>query len=250
MAVELIEALRVCSKCREAKLETAEYFPRWKGGPQGLTRECRSCRKAYMKARYARNPEPTKARSQAERDAKPKCQGPPIPAGMKVCRKCWSLKLADRDHFVLDTHYDPPRPCSPCRECHNQENARRKKQEPEKLKRQADNYRERGRQNSRKWRRANPERNKALNKANYHKRRRATKGKPNFSADDIQKQKASQKSRCWWCQCLLDAYEVDHRIPVSRGGPNTADNIVISCRPCNRSKSARMPWEMDNPRLL
>lgn len=37
--------------------------------------------------------------------------------------------------------------------------------------------------------------------------------------------------------------QVDHVIPSSRGGDNTIDNKVLSCRSCNSSKNARTPEE-------
>jgi len=33
--------------------------------------------------------------------------------------------------------------------------------------------------------------------------------------------------------------ELDHVIPEFKGGPSTADNIVLACRPCNRGKGHR-----------
>lgn len=36
--------------------------------------------------------------------------------------------------------------------------------------------------------------------------------------------------------------ELDHVIPLSRGGPHTADNLVPSCISCNRAKHAAI-WE-------
>lgn len=33
--------------------------------------------------------------------------------------------------------------------------------------------------------------------------------------------------------------EVDHVVPLSRGGLHSSDNLVPACRPCNRSKGAR-----------
>ena len=32
------------------------------------------------------------------------------------------------------------------------------------------------------------------------------------------------------------AWEVDHSVPVSRGGTNHLNNLVPTCIPCNRSK--------------
>jgi 5-methylcytosine-specific restriction endonuclease McrA len=34
--------------------------------------------------------------------------------------------------------------------------------------------------------------------------------------------------------------ELDHKIPESRGGPMTAENIVLACRSCNRRKGTRV----------
>lgn len=40
--------------------------------------------------------------------------------------------------------------------------------------------------------------------------------------------------------------EIDHVIPVSRGGTNSVGNLVALCRPCNRSKGNRtyMEWKL------
>lgn len=34
--------------------------------------------------------------------------------------------------------------------------------------------------------------------------------------------------------------EFDHVVPLSLGGANTAENVVIACRRCNRSRCNRM----------
>lgn len=36
----------------------------------------------------------------------------------------------------------------------------------------------------------------------------------------------------------IETMEIDHVVPVCRGGRNTAANLVLSCRRCNRSKGA------------
>lgn len=60
---------------------------------------------------------------------------------------------------------------------------------------------------------------------------------------DIEKQMKIQKHLCYWCGVdLKDAkYEIDHVIPLSRGGTNYPNNLVISCISCNRRKRNRMP---------
>ena len=60
----------------------------------------------------------------------------------------------------------------------------------------------------------------------------------------------SQKGRCWHCQKPLHGrYEEDHLIPLSRGGTNFINNIVLTCTFCNRSKGNKLPHEW-NGRLL
>lgn len=87
--------------------------------------------------------------------------------------------------------------------------------------------------------------------ARTHKRRDLIdQSAEHYTAEDVILQLKSQKSLCWWCsKKLTDRYEVDHRIPISRGGHNGASNIVITHVRCNRSKSDKMPWEW-NGRLL
>lgn len=47
---------------------------------------------------------------------------------------------------------------------------------------------------------------------------------------------------CFYCNCntLVCA---DHVVPIMRGGPDTAENIVDACQGCNGEKSDRLPSE-------
>jgi 5-methylcytosine-specific restriction endonuclease McrA len=47
----------------------------------------------------------------------------------------------------------------------------------------------------------------------------------------------AQSAKCAYCQKSIErAYEVDHIIPLSRGGTNDRTNIQLVCRHCNRMK--------------
>lgn len=62
--------------------------------------------------------------------------------------------------------------------------------------------------------------------------------------EDILRQCDSQRGLCWWCgKPVGDDWHADHLIPLSRGGSNGAENIVIACRHCNQSKNNRLPHE-------
>ena len=49
--------------------------------------------------------------------------------------------------------------------------------------------------------------------------------------------------KCEWCTVSLigNPFEIDHIIPLYRGGGNIPDNIAVACPTCNRSKSAKHP---------
>lgn len=87
----------------------------------------------------------------------------------------------------------------------------------------------------------------------YHANRKAKKLAVGgaYGRSDIKLMLKTQGSKCWWCGAVLDEgeYEVDHRIPLSRGGSNKPSNLCISCKTCNRKKSAKLPQEW-NGRLL
>ncbi len=47
------------------------------------------------------------------------------------------------------------------------------------------------------------------------------------------------QGRCVQCRSTEDLH-FDHKIPYSRGGSNTVNNIQLMCGPCNRAKGARL----------
>lgn len=50
-------------------------------------------------------------------------------------------------------------------------------------------------------------------------------------------------SACVYCGCETDYPHLDHRIPASRGGENSLENLCVACEPCNLSKGALTPEE-------
>lgn len=48
----------------------------------------------------------------------------------------------------------------------------------------------------------------------------------------------------------LSKLTLDHIYPKSRGGKNTPDNLVTSCKPCNHTKGDRTPEEAKMPLLV
>ncbi|MEZ4474375.1 MAG: HNH endonuclease [bacterium] len=57
---------------------------------------------------------------------------------------------------------------------------------------------------------------------------------------DDERARLDRPQACAWCGSRT-GLQLDHLIPKSRGGPETADNAVWACRPCNGSKGAKDP---------
>lgn len=85
---------------------------------------------------------------------------------------------------------------------------------------------------------------------NARARRRNVQGK--HTVKEIKDQLKRQKGKCYWCGKKLnkdvdvDAPQVDHVIPLARGGTNDISNIVIACAACNQSKNDSLPSEWRN----
>jgi 5-methylcytosine-specific restriction endonuclease McrA len=45
--------------------------------------------------------------------------------------------------------------------------------------------------------------------------------------------------RCFYCSAPADI--ADHYIPLAKGGPDSEENMVAACQPCNSQKSDRTP---------
>ena len=51
---------------------------------------------------------------------------------------------------------------------------------------------------------------------------------------------ARQQWRCAQCDAMLEStYEVDHVVPLHRGGDDHTDNCHALCRPCHGAKTQR-----------
>ena len=83
--------------------------------------------------------------------------------------------------------------------------------------------------------------------ARYRARKRAAGGV--HTVEDVLDKRRQQAGLCYWCSGKLGPdYEVDHFSPVSKGGSDGPENIVVACKTCNRTKHAKAPedfiWEL------
>ena len=115
---------------------------------------------------------------------------------------------------------------------------------------------ERAAANVRAWQVANPEKVKtnraawfAANpvKVRVHRKRRRNLLKQvecTLTADEWLATIGCFNNRCAYCLTKSGSLEMDHMIPVSKGGGSTQENIVPACKKCNRRKSNKPIWTM------
>lgn len=79
--------------------------------------------------------------------------------------------------------------------------------------------------------------NKEVYLSYVHKRRaKIAENGGSYTVSDIQTLFSNQKGFCNICNCHLTSFEIDHIVPISKGGSNNPDNLQLLCRSCNRKK--------------
>ena len=68
-----------------------------------------------------------------------------------------------------------------------------------------------------------------------------------WSWKDIEKIYARQAGLCYYCRIELNGvFDVEHKIPLCRGGSDRLENICCSCEPCNQRKSRKTDEEFSS----
>jgi len=189
-----------------------------------------------------------------------------VPDGYKRCPKCKEVKQATNDEFVIakDKKFDLS---SWCKTCQNARYAAKdtevkraysrrlyikRKEEVrqwgiqyrathvEEIKTRYQQQKDHLARYSKKYRALNYGRILAHNR-NRHALKKAAIG--THTEQDIQNQYERQKGKCYWCGKKLTKYHVDHITPLTRGGSNWPDNLVLACPHCNLSRNNRLPHE-------
>lgn len=92
---------------------------------------------------------------------------------------------------------------------------------------------------SRRWIKAHPEKAYQYNRNARAKRKEAS---GSHTHADIQARLKWQRGKCAVCNEKLGRrFDIDHYIPLSRGGHNNPSNIQILCPGCNKRKHAHDP---------
>lgn len=95
---------------------------------------------------------------------------------------------------------------------------------------------------SRAWRAANPEKVRATIKRQNVVRTARTLATPGIATtEQVAARWAYYGGKCWMCGDT--ATDTDHVKPLAKGGCNWPSNLRPACRRCNRSKSAKWPYD-------
>lgn len=98
------------------------------------------------------------------------------------------------------------------------------------------------------WARAHPDKRQVI--SSRYRANKATAPFNDFTSDQWSEMKAAYDYRCAYCERQMARLTQDHIIPLSKGGPHTASNIVPACRRCNSKKGARGVLKPVQPLLL
>jgi 5-methylcytosine-specific restriction endonuclease McrA len=94
-------------------------------------------------------------------------------------------------------------------------------------------------ENSARW----LQKNKDKHVARAHRRRAMKKGAGgSFLPSDIREIFFHQKGRCASCRIKFNAsvkQQIDHIVPIAKGGTSNRQNLQLLCQPCNGSKGAK-----------
>lgn len=237
---------KICSKCKEHKPATSEHFVKSKVSSDGLYCYCKPCA-------YAIHREYRMAHGQQIAEQKRRTRQASKPKNAAYARK-WKAAHPERTKELSKKWRDQNKEDlkernRKWREANREENAERHRayyeQNKEEIIQKSREYaianKERRAKQMREWRIANYARVVA-----YGRIRRAQKlnAQGTHTGDDIKRQYKAQKGLCYYCHNHVgDTYHVDHVVPLSRGGSNDPENLVIACPACNLSKNKRLPHE-------
>jgi 5-methylcytosine-specific restriction endonuclease McrA len=217
-----MDSTKRCTKCGEIKPATAIYFSRDQARRDGLRCACKVCDHEYHRQyRAAHRDKVNEYNKQWHADNLEKA---------RESSKQWHADNREKTY-----------------EYARQYRAAHRDRANEYNKQWRDAHPDEQRRNNMRYQAAHPDKVRVI-KQRHRARKRGAAG--SHTADDIKLIFESQRGRCWWCGCEVgENYHVDHRIPLSKGGSNSPENLVVSCPKCNWRKNDKLPHEW-NGRLL
>lgn len=242
MASDPIHLSKICTKCGVEKFATADFFrPTHKGGKAYLRNACKDCCRAEtrldMRMSYLADPQASREKQRRRRRE----NGDKIRERDR--RYFWEnreAKRASKKRFWATCDREKQRQNIVVWKAANPEKARALELRRSEKIRTDPKERAKATARLKRWREQNPE---AVKAKEARRRARLVGANGSYTQDDVRALLKRQRRLCYYCCCFLTKFDCDHFIPLSRGGSNGPENIVLSCHSCNCSKGARLPWE-------
>ena len=217
-----------CSKCKAEYPATTEYFARAKNRRDGLYQQCRPCHRASKNKDYRKHIEARRAAARewhhANRDEIRRRDGERYSANPEKARR-QSREYHARHRDLFNERQRAARAQNP--QAHRSEVSQ--------------------------WRRTHPELAKQASHRRLLRQKQAAAKGVKYPQRERSRLYLVQHGTWYYCQkhVELSDCEIDHVIPISRGGTNEPDNLVLACSLCNARKHDKLPHEWsEGGRLL
>lgn len=212
------EATKTCTKC-EINKPVSEFYRR-RNGYKSSCKRCLYLASKDQRAKFRRENATHVKRQKSEEYQRHKDD--------YIARAAkWSLANSEKSRTIKDRWYRKNRDAF-LRKC-----ADRHRDNPEKL-----------RQRVKAWRKKNPGKRRAQSA-----KRRAQVISPSGASKDVkafyEHVAQADRIRCYWCNRLVKKShrQVDHIVPLARGGQHAVINLCCSCSTCNNRKHAKTAAE-------
>ncbi len=240
-----------CSKCKEWFPLTPEFWYKSKITKDGYHGWCKQCNRENA-CQWAKD-HPEKNREKSKQWYKNH------PEKAKEQSRQWHKdnpeKVKETQARFRQNHPDRLREIKQNWAKNHPENGRKQS------KRYAEKHPEKGRERIKKWRAENGDKIKEYSKRKYHENLAKSREKSRIHANlrrtkiqinggefteiEIEALRLEQNNCCYHCGVSFDdkPMEIDHWIPIDKGGTSWISNIKLLCRRCNRSKGHKLPHE-------
>ena len=226
--------IKICTKCNRLLVANSMNFAKQKNGKYGVISKCKECTKKYYKQYYEANPE--------------------------------YIKEYHKQYYENNSEYIKERN-KQWREANPEYNKERNKQyyenNSEYIKERNKQWREANPEYNKQWREANPEYNKQYYENNRERKNEIAR-KANHKRRAKLKSNGGEYTLEQWNECLeffdytcaysgaelnKDNTNIEHIIPISKGGTNDITNIVPALDSVNKSKNASdmLEWYKQQP---
>ncbi len=218
-----------CSTCNTLSPATPEFFYRTKKSKDGLMAQCKTCQNARQRE-YLSRPEVQERRRTYAQEYYSSPENKEYKRTRAIERRS-RPEVKERERAYKREYYNRPEV---------QEHIRAYSQEYLSQSEVQEHRRAYGQEYSRR-----PENKERYRARNHIRRAHKVVAGGTFTKQDVQNMLKGQKGKCAFCKQRLVKYEVDHIIPLSRGGSNWPYNLQLLCRSCNRRKHDKLPHEFD-----